>query len=224
MPGRDQPVPQARWRAWRRRLGPLPLLLLPCLAMAASPVMYKYLNRDGNPVYSYTLPSEQTRLGYQKIDAVTGQVLETVAPQLTGEELAEKLRRDAALKACREELERIYRLYGSEADIERALQTALSSLETRITQLQTNLRQAEREQERLRSQAADAERTGRQVPARLLDNIERGRSQIATLGREIEQRRAEQVQAKARYARELERFRDGTCPTTATVAEATPAS
>lgn len=196
--------------------------MLPCLGAAAS-VMYKYVNRDGNPVYSYTLPSEQARYGYQKIDAVTGQVLETVAPQLTGEELAEKLRRDAALKACRDELERIYRLYGSEADIERALQHALSSLETRIAQLQTNLRQAEREQERLRSQAADAERAGRQIPARLLDNIERGQSQLTTLAGEIEQRRAEQVQARARYARELERFRDGTCAATPTVAEANAA-
>lgn len=178
----------------------------------ADTVMYRFTNEQGDPVYSYTLPPGQAAQGYEKIDAETGRVLESVAPQLPPERLAEKQRRDQALKACRDELDRIYQLYGTENDIEYARREALESLDTRIGQLEANLRQARREQERLRSQAADAERAGRRIGQTLLDNIRRSQSQIDTLTREIEQRRAEQEVAEQRYGRELDRFRDGHCP------------
>jgi chromosome segregation ATPase len=196
----------------------LPVLLAAAFSVAAASVMYRFANADGDPVYSYTLPPGQARHGYQKIDAQTGQVLESVAPQLPPQELAEKLRREQALKECRDELDRIYQLYGSETDIEYALQETLTSLDTRISQLQANLRQASREQGRLRSQAADLERAGREIPRTVLHNIERSGSQIGTLQREIEQRREEQDLARTRSGRELERFRDGTCPEPGTVA------
>lgn len=189
-------------------------------AVSAATVMYRFENEDGTPVYSYTLPADQARYGYQKIDPETGRVLESVAPQLPPDELAEKLRREQALRDCRDDLARIYQLYGSEADIDRALEDALESLETRIGQLDANLRQARREQGRLRTLAADAERAGREIPRTVLDNIARSRSQIDTLEREIAQRHEEQNAAHARYARELDRFRDGTCPEPGTVADA----
>lgn len=193
----------------------LTLICVPLLLTATVPsdaaVMYRFTNAKGEPVYSDTLPPAQARAGYQKIDSETGQVLESVAPQLPPEKLAEKLRREQALKECRDELDRIYQLYSSESDIEHARGEALSSLENRVKQLQANLRQAGREQGRLRSQAADAERAGREIPAALLQNIQRSRSQIATLKDEIEQRHREQQRAEARYARDLERYRDGSC-------------
>lgn len=188
------------------------LLFAPSPGMAS--VMYRFTNARGDPVYSDTLPPEQARAGYQRIDTETGQVLESVAPQLPPDELADKLRREQALKECRDELDRIYQLYGTEADIDHARTEALAALDTRVSQLQANLRQAEREQGRLRSQAADAERAGREIPARVLQNIEHGRSQIRTLQGEIAQRHEEQERAGARYARDLDRFRDGTCPGT----------
>lgn len=181
-------------------------------ARAATAVMFEYENEAGDPVYSYTLPPGQAEQGYRKIDPVTGQVLEEVAPALPPEELAAKQARERALAACEDELDRIYQLYGTERDIEYALNEALASLETRIGQLQANLRQARREQGRLRNQAAEAERAGREVSQSLTDNLTRSKSQIATLEQEIAQREREMEEARARYARELERFRDGTCP------------
>ncbi|MAT83665.1 MAG: hypothetical protein CMQ43_00910 [Gammaproteobacteria bacterium] len=187
---------------------------------AATAVMFEYENEAGDPVYSYTLPPGQAERGYRKVDPVTGQVLEEVAPALPPEELAAKLARERALAACEDELDRIYQLYGTERDIDYALNEALASLETRIGQLQANLRQARREQGRLRNQAAEAERAGREVSQSLTDNLARSQSQIATLEQEIAQREQEMDDARARYARELERFRDGTCPEPGTVADA----
>lgn len=190
------------------------LMMLLGAAHAATPgsVMFRYMSSDGNVVYSYTLPPGQARHGYDRVDMKSGTVLERVSPQLPPEQMAEKLRREQAMKACHDELERIYALYGSERDIEHARQQELESLERRITQVQANLTQARREQDRLNGQAADVERAGSQIPQSLLAKIERGLSQIQTLEREIGQRRTAQDLARARFQRDLDRFRDGSCP------------
>ncbi len=223
----ERPARPHRWTGGRGIPCPAPLkallrvslaLLIAAPSFAAETVVYRYTNAQGEPVFSYTLPPEQVKAGYQKIDMETGQVLESVAPQLPAVELAEKLRREKAEKACRDELDRLYQLYGSESDIDHARAEALASLDTRIEQLQANLRQAEREQNRLRGQAADAERAGREIPPTLLQNIDGSRSQIRTLKAEIAQRHQEEQQADARFAHDHERFRDGTC--TGTLADA----
>lgn len=195
------------------------LLLAAALASApataaetAASVMYRFSNEAGDPVYSYTLPPGQVARGYQKVDMRTGRVLQSVAPQLPPDLLAQKLERERALQACQDELDRIYQLYGKESDIELAKSQALASLDTRINQLQANLRQARREQDSLRDQAADIERAGRQIPAVLLENMRRSESQIESLNTEIVQRRDEQDLAEQRFSHELARFRDGNCP------------
>lgn len=193
------------------------VIALFALGLAASgqaepAVMYKFTDTDGHTQYSYSLPPDQAQRGYEKIDARTHQVLESVAPQLPPDELAEQRRREQAMAACRDELERIYTLYASERDIDHAREEALDALERRIAQVQGNLAQARREHERLSGQAADAERAGRQIPQSLIDKIERSASQIRNLETEIEQRRDEQDLARERYRRELARFRDGSCP------------
>ena len=190
----------------------LVLLLSTPLPGFAANVMYKYTNDQGDRVFSYTLPPGQARHGYQKIELGTGKVLETVAPQLPPDELAEQQRREQALRDCRNELRRIYTLYGTERDIQHAEAQSLESLERRVGQLQANLAIAERERAVLQGQAADAERAGRQIPASLVDKIERSQAQIDALQAEVVQRRDEQDRAQQRYRRELERFRDGTCP------------
>ena len=195
------------------------LLLTGARVTGATSVMYEFHNEAGDPVYAYTLPPGQERQGYKVIDAETGAIIKEVAPELPPEELAAKLAREQALRECNAELDRIYQLYGAEKDIDYALQESLESLDTRIGQLQANLRQARREQARLRNQAAEAERSGREISQALSDSIARSRSQIATLEREIEQREQEKVEARERYAYELARFRDGTCPEPETLAD-----
>ncbi len=189
-------------------------MLLAVPALGAEAVIYRYINAQGDPAYSYTLPPEQAKSGYQKIDAATGRVIESVAPELPPAALKEKLRRDKAMQACRDELDRINQLYGSEADIDHARQQALDSLNTRIDQVQANLRQAQRAQDRLRAQAADAERAGQEIPATVLQSMDKSHAQIVALKAEIAQRRQEKTDTEARFAHDRERFRDGTCPGT----------
>jgi hypothetical protein len=188
-------------------------LLLSALSVtaAAANVMYRYSDAEGNRVFSYTLPADQARRGYEKVDLKTGQV-ETVAPELPPEALALQLQRDRAIADCRIELQRIYALYSSERDIVRAQSVAVDSLEKRVSQIQDNIALAERELDHLQKQAANAERAGRAAAADLVATIERRQSQIEVLHQDVAQRRDERNQADQRYQRELERFRDGTCP------------
>jgi flagellar biosynthesis chaperone FliJ len=190
----------------------LALLLTSVSVTAASAnVMYRYTNAEGTRVFSYTLPPDQARNGYEKVDLATGQV-EAVAPELPPEVLASQLQRDQAIADCRLELQRVYALYSSERDIGHAQAVALDSLEKRVGQIHDNIRLAERELEHLQKQAANLERAGRAVTADLVATIERRQSQIEVLYQEVAQRRNEVSQAEHRYGRELERFRDGTCP------------
>ncbi|MFW6092338.1 MAG: hypothetical protein ACODAC_00095 [Pseudomonadota bacterium] len=200
---------------------PLQILLAAALlgaatgVAAAERVMYRFTDDSGEEVYSYTLPSDQAKDGYDKVDMTTGQVLESVAPQPSPEALAEQKRREAALAACRDELERLYALYGSEAEIEFARKEALQSLENRVEQLESNLARARERREDLSARAASAERAGRDVAPALLDRIERNRARIGSLEDSIRKRREERPEIEARFDHELARFRDGTCPDSA---------
>lgn len=218
---RERKCPGGARRGGAKLDAPVKLLARLCLVLlAAAPtlgaatVMYRYVNAQGDPVFSYTLPPDQAKSGYQRIDMDTGKVVESVAPELPPDELAEKLRREKAAKACQEELYRVHQLYGSESDIDHAREEALGSLDTRIEQLEANLRLAQRQQSQLQTQAANVERAGQEIPATLLQNMDSGRSQMKTLKTEIDQRRQEQKQAEERFTRERERFRSGTCPGT----------
>jgi hypothetical protein len=188
------------------------LLLVGASCIAAAPAsMYRYTTAEGNRVFSYTLPPEQARRGYEMVDLATGRVV-TVAPELPPEELAAQLRRDQALVECQAELQRLNALYSSEREIGDARAVTLDALERRVAQIDDNIRLAERELEHLQSQAANAERAGRRVAEELVQTIQRRQIQIEVLRQEVAQRRDEQTQAGTRFARELERFRDGTCP------------
>lgn len=206
------------------------LALLFCLSLAAAAgaapgastggVMFKFRTAEGNVVYSYTLPPGQARLGYEKVDLGSGKVIETVAPQLPPAELEARLRRERAMADCRDELERLYALYGTENDIAIAEREAVDALERRIGQIQSNAARVRRELERLRDQAADAERSGTQVSGTLLERIRGNEAQVDQLENEIAQRRTEQAQTRQRFQRERERFQDGRCPAPGSVARA----
>jgi hypothetical protein len=180
-------------------------------AAASASVMYRYTNEDGNRVFSYTLPPEQARRGYERVDLATGRV-QAVAPQLAPEDMALRERREQALAACRSELQRIHSLYSTERDIGHAQEAAQESLTRRIGQIESNATLAENELERLQLQAADAERAGRSVPPDLIRRIDHRRAQIESLHAEAALRRQEQDQSNQRYQRERDRFREGTCP------------
>jgi hypothetical protein len=173
--------------------------------------LYRYTNEQGRVEIGNAIPAERVRGGYQVLDAATGQVIETVAPELSPAELAAKAAREQAEAACRNELERVRALYGSVADIDSAEEQAHRALESRVGHLDAARELEQRRLEEQEREAAQRERTGREVTAEMQADMARSREQIATITAEIEQRRGEQEKSKEGFARDRELFQKDTC-------------
>jgi hypothetical protein len=186
------------------------LLALAASAADARNVMYRYTTPDGSRVFSYTLPPGQARLGYEKVDIATGRV-ESVAPQLSPEELARAERQQQALAECRQELQRLSTLYSVDGDIDRAEAAALEALHKRTGQLNVSAELAAAQLERMEAQAANAERAGRPVPEDLMKRMDSSRRQIDELHRQVAEQSQQREQVEQRYRLEREQFRQGAC-------------
>jgi len=180
-------------------------------AQTGSGRLYRYKNEQGRVEIANAVPADRAASGYDVLDAATGRLLETVAPQLSPRQLAEKQSRDREAQACRQNIERVQALYGSLQDVDLAAEQAQRTLETRIANLEASLGL---EQQRLDAQERDAaqrERTGRLVTPELQAGIERSRSQIGAIQVEITQRREEQETSRSEFAADRILFQGGEC-------------
>jgi len=190
------------------------VMLLPAAA-AASGRLYRYTNEQGRLEISHAIPAHRVAGGYQILDARTGRVIETVAPELTPAELQAQLQRERDEAVCRQAIDRVTTLYGSVQDIDAAQRHAERAIETRIAHTETNLALEQRRLEDHQREAAQRERSGRPVTEELLEGIARSRAQIRSMEVEIEQRRNEQVEARTRFVEDRRLFEAGTCQTVA---------
>ncbi len=197
---------------WARRAAVVTMaviLLIPSWASANR--LYRYLDANGQVAISHSIPGDRVRFGYEVVDAVSGRVIEVVEAQKSPEEIARLEREAAARKACEDALDRVYSVYQSELDIEKAEQQTLESLEQRIANAEFNLERARSQKEGFEATAARLERAGEELDASLLSNIERSQVQVDSLETEIGQRRREQEDAKERFARDRALYRQETC-------------
>lgn len=195
------------------------MVLVTCLALsqaiqveAAGVRLYRYLNADGSLVISHTIPSSKVAGGYDILDAASGRLLERVPAQLTPEQLAIKEASDRERQACLDDLDRVQTLYSSENEIDRALEEALKSIDSRIKNAEANLTQMRSEQRKLEREAAQLERTGGALSEILVNNIERTQIQIDTLEGEVAQRHRDKVGARERFAEDRDIYLNGRCP------------
>jgi hypothetical protein len=189
------------------------LIALPAHAAdpeGVGPRLYRYKNAEGRVEISNAIPADRVAGGYDVLD-LSGRVLQTVAPQLTAAELAEKEARDRAANACRQNVERVLALYGSVEDIAAAEEQTRRSLDARISTLETNLALERRRLEEHESEAAQRERTGRVITPDITQNIARSRAQIEAIEVELVQRRVERDGAAAQFAEERRLFETGEC-------------
>ena len=83
-----------------------------------------------------------------------------VDAQKSPEEIARIEREKRARDACQEALDRVNRLYQSEADIDAAQEQAIGSILTRIENAKVSLAQLQDQNQELQAEAARQERLG----------------------------------------------------------------
>lgn len=182
---------------------------------------YRYFNSEGVEEISHTIPAERAPLGYDVLDADM-RLVETIAPQLSPEEIVirDRLRHEEAV--CLASQKRVRALYESEDDIAHAEKQALNSLANRITNAQANLAQLRNLRRELEDEAARMDRAGKSLTGIVLGNIGRAKAQIDNLESEIAQKNVEKEETRRQHAMDLEVFRRPEClVATATLSDVT---
>ena len=180
-------------------------------ASSADKLVYRYVMPDGKIIVTDSPLPEHAVYGYEVIDPDSDRVIRRVDPQTSTNEYRARQERRRALEDCQNELRNLRYRYASVRDIELARESNLAAIDHRATVIRSELRRAEFDLEDNLSRAARSERSGQAVTGQVSANIDRLREQIANLNPEFEQKVAERDAAVARYAREIERFVDGTC-------------
>lgn len=185
------------------------LVLLLCSAFSHAGVEYfRYKAAGGALVIDSRLPPEYVKHGYEVINA-NGDVLRTVAPQATAEQIAAKQKAlsEQQLKAeQRKKDEMLMRRYSSVADIEASQNRVVDEINVRLSILRGNLRSLKGQIERQQEVAANSERAGREVPQALLDNIGTMEVEVDDTRKKIIARKKEITAVKRNYAADIERF------------------
>ena len=140
-----------------------------CLALiigmvpGVSAELYRYKNEDGVTVLDSHVPARYVKNGYA-ILSLDGRILEVVPRALTDEEIRErdrKLAEEERLERLRREKEiadeNLMRLYSTPADVVRARDTKLSSINGFITTQRGNLQRLQSQKRQLQSELADIE-------------------------------------------------------------------
>lgn len=194
-------------RAWA-----LCVLLLGLVGpVEAGGLLYRYVNAEGLREIGNSVPADRAAMGYEVLDPYSMRVVKVIDAQKSPEEVARLERENKARAACRQALDRVNRLYQSEADIDAAREHTIRSVQTRIENAKVNLAQLQDQKRALQAEAARQERAGIGLDAGLRTNIERATQQIESLEDEIAQRHEETERAEARFFQHRNLYLQGTC-------------
>jgi len=169
----------------------LPLIALLAMPVAADAVYYRYKANDGTVVLGSSVPADFARNGYDVVNS-RGRVVRSVAPALTEEQLAAKLRLEAeaaeARRLSQEQLEKdraLLQLYRTPDDATRARDRRLAELEGLIAFKTNHLAALQKDLKEFEGRAANIERLGRPIPQAVLIDIDRTLKAISSLETEV---------------------------------------
>lgn len=176
-------------------------------AQAPEKVYYRYVNDEGVKVLDDRIPPKYVPKGYE-IVSMYGEVLETVPPAPSAEEVeekaeAERLRRER--EAYNQELKR---RYSTVKDIRDAKRRSLSELQGNISILEGNLSNIRSQIRDLEARAARMERSGQTVSDSVLENLQTLKAEVEEVKSQIANRQTEYDQVAEKYDQDIERFQE----------------
>ncbi|MCO1332853.1 hypothetical protein MO867_00745 [Microbulbifer sp. OS29] len=178
------------------RIAPVALLLITSLLWVSAKshaaadtqdrVLYRYTDDQGILVINDAIPPKFVANGYE-ILALTGRVVEVVAPQLSPAEYEAQRQLEVQQDADRKLLKR----YNSIADIESARSRKLAIVEQDMAIMRSNVGSLRRQIAQEEASAARTQRGGREVAPELLQRIVDLKTEVTVLQERLSQRVAE---------------------------------
>lgn len=199
----------------------LQALLISCACIAATAtaadskgnvkVFYRYTNEQGTKVIAQAIPPQYVRAGYDIITA-SGDVIKTVAPSPSEEDMQRVNKEKADARAQAKADLQLHRSYSNVSDIDAAKARNLLELNNNINILQTNLVSVKAQLKDQEAHAAAMERSGRKASDEVLNNIKTLRSEEKDVALQIKQREQELKEAADKYDQDKKRFIEITKP------------
>lgn len=188
------------------------LLLLPVVLWAANGKFYRYVETDGTTVIKSTITPERAALGYEVLDA-NGRLIDTIAPALTGDELADYLRQQQqqAQEQQRSREQEDYDIsllqrYSFVSDIEAEQKRQVAQLNTRSAILRGNLASFRSDLEKTYEQVAHYERQGKLAPDNLKARVSNLEEKISATEDMLKLQKKEVKALEKDYQKAIDRF------------------
>jgi septal ring factor EnvC (AmiA/AmiB activator) len=157
----------------------------------------RWTDKEGNLFIQSYIPPEAVKGGYEIIDDA-GNLIQTVAPELSEEERKAQQNAQIAAEMQLARDEELLKLYRSPTDVDRAMNTWLSRMDMEVRVKVNRIRIKQSEYDTLQEQAANLEKVGKEVPLSLIENMDAIDQEIATFENEIDE-----VEARKQEARDL---------------------
>ncbi|MBN9286500.1 MAG: hypothetical protein BGO43_06540 [Gammaproteobacteria bacterium 39-13] len=184
--------------------------------------LYRYKDKDGHPVITSTLPSDVADKGGYDIISPRGNVLETVPPAKTPEEIAkdaqnlekakeadkqaEVARKQAAIQAKKDEI--LLKSFTSEQDIIRSRDEKIASIEVLEGITKENITRLQKQLDDAKVLAQKHQSSGQQIPESLQKMIEESQRQISDNVNFLNRKKAEKDEIHAKYQELVNRFHE----------------
>ncbi len=196
-----------------KHIAPLLCIALLKVSSGSLAALYRWTDDDGIVHYTDTLPPDfvgKARTEFNEQGLVIRKVPRAKTP--------EEIRQEQELKRLRTHQERLLgrlwaenrvllRTFRSEADLLRALDEKLDTIDLIVQVNKNNIHRQEAWLEDLRSQAADFERAGKPVPPHLRSLIQKTKDSIRAKYQAIAKQERKRKAIQARFQKDLKRFR-----------------
>lgn len=191
-----------------------PMAGLILLSLFSAPVMaqtYSWTDEDGNVHYGDSVPPEyrdqeqRTLREGVEVDRRERALTEEEREELRRQEAREEAEREARERQ-REEDERLLRLYGSVAEIERLRDDRVEGLRSQIRLTEANLEELEENLVSVEESIERYEERDEEVPPYLVDRQENLSQQVNDHQRHVLERESQLERVRDRFEQEIERF------------------
>lgn len=189
------------------------LLALPGTGSAE---LYKWVDDKGRVHYSDSIPPEEMgKRREREVKSERGMTIDRIEPPPTREELRERAEAKARAAAeARKEAEQrehdriLLQTFESVAAMKRARDERIAAIDGQIKIARDRVESLTKRHERLVERAAAMERNGRGNAKKVYGEIESIEEQVRSQRAFIGRQRREQAEIRARFGRDIERFRE----------------